>query len=117
MISSFVFSNNEVIACCNNHCQPNVEISADADSKEIAEEQGQMRKCCCNSGYQDSGDPLTPCENCECNCVQSVSYISSEFALEINLISITTYFTYGWHYNQPLPDKPLNSIWQPPQLS
>ncbi len=116
MLSSFVFSNNEALACAKHAASNSQTIS---ESQEVVEDQKQESTghCCCKHVEQNDDQPFTPCGNCECNCVQSVSYISSEFSMEINLISITSYFTYGWHYNQPMPDKPMNSIWQPPQLS
>lgn len=117
LIASFVTPTNDVLAC-SKHASKEVaktkEVKSSCCSKK---EEPKTSKCCCSHAQQNEDEPMTPCGNCDCNCVQSVSYISSEFSLEINLITITTYYIYGWHYNQPLPEKPTYSIWQPPQLT
>jgi hypothetical protein len=112
LISSIVFSSNDAMACCNKGDQ-----NASSCQAEEAQETDHTSSCCSQKANSNEDEPLTPCGNCDCNCVQTISYINSEFRMELNMISITSYFTYGWHYNQPLPEKLLNSIWQPPQLS
>ena len=113
-ISSFVFSTNEATACAK-HEQGKECVKS--DKSESSQENISCSKSCCQHNSEDNEDkPLTPCGNCKCNCVQSISYIPSEFTLDLKIITITSYFSYGWDYNQPLPEKPLYSIWQPPQL-
>ena len=114
LISSFVFSTNEATAC-EKHEQGNE--CTQSNSNETSQDDSCTKSCCSHSNENEDDGPLTPCGNCKCNCVQSISYIPSEFTLDLKIITITSYFTYGWDYNQPLPEKPLYSIWQPPQLT
>ena len=116
-IASFVFSNNDVVACCVKDAQTETCSSNDPSVSMEAPNQDQQGKCCCKKFGENDDKPMTPCGNCECNCAQSISYIHPEFSLKLNMIAITSYFTYGWYYDQPLPDYPLIAIWQPPQLS
>lgn len=116
LISSFVLNSNEAIACCAHNEKTSTEETQE-NCHNTTNDNEQSSKCCCKHLEQSENGSTIPCGNCECNCLQTVSYITSEFSLEINLTTITSYFTYGWDYNQPLPEKPMNSIWQPPQLT
>ncbi len=117
LISSLVFSSNDALACCSKSVSSNEKIEATISVHSVEMQKVQVGHCCCNHFHEDKEKPHSPCGNCDCNCIHSISYINSEFSMELDLVTITSYFTYGWHYNQPLPDKPLYSIWQPPQLS